>query len=191
MGREARDRFEASIDLKEAAEACEALSWVEWWANNGDRTIRLSEKAYGLYRETNNDVGAALAAMWLATDYEDFQGEFPIVRGLRQRAHRLLAECPLCAEHSRLAILEGDAVVLIEEDTTKARRCAAEAAAVARQCGVPDISGLLRQSRAFRRRMYLSKKYLDLIGIDDVERRGPTHSRRLEVQFRAASRFDE
>jgi LuxR family transcriptional regulator, maltose regulon positive regulatory protein len=141
---EARERFEAANALKETGEAHEGLSWAEWWANNGDNTIRLREKAYRLYRQTGDDVGAARAAMWLATDYEDFRGEFSIGRGWRQRAHSLLAECPLSPEHGWLGILEGDAALLIEEDTTKARRCAAEAVMVARQCGVADMESVAR-----------------------------------------------
>jgi LuxR family transcriptional regulator, maltose regulon positive regulatory protein len=139
---EARERFETANSQTQTGEAHEGLSWVEWWANNGDSTIRLREKAYRLYRQAGDDVGAARAAMWIATDYEDFRGEFSIGRGWRQRAHRLLADCPLCAEHGWLGILEGDAALLIEEDTTKARRCAAEAVAVARQCGVADMESV-------------------------------------------------
>ena len=136
---EARLLFEQALAQSETAEANEGLSWAAWWLNDGDATIHSREAAYRLYRQAGADLGATRMAMWLATDYEDFRGALPIGRGWRQRARRLLDGQPICAEHGWFSIIEGDVALLIAEDTTTARRCAGEAMAVARQCGVADM----------------------------------------------------
>lgn len=81
-------------------------------------------------------------AMWLASDHVDFRGEAAIANGWRQRARRLLAGLDPAPEHGWLAILEGDAALLMDDDTAAARRAAQQAAELGRRLGVADLEVL-------------------------------------------------
>ncbi|GLQ53719.1 LuxR family transcriptional regulator [Devosia nitrariae] len=136
---EAGAAFTQALTFGECPQAYEGLSWIEWWNNDGSGAISLRERAFRLYRQAGDDLGAARTAMWLASDHEDFRGEFAIGRGWRQRAHRLLADHPVCPEHGWLAVLEADVALIINDDPTAACRHARAAMAVAAQCGIADM----------------------------------------------------
>jgi ATP/maltotriose-dependent transcriptional regulator MalT len=136
---EARAAFARAIAEHETAEAHEGLSWAAGWQNDAEATIRGKEAAYRLYRNAGDDLGAARMAIWVSVDYEEFRGDLSIARGWRHRARRLLAGLPDTPEQGWLRIVEGDTALLFEDDLTTARRCADEALAVGRACGIADI----------------------------------------------------
>jgi DNA-binding CsgD family transcriptional regulator/uncharacterized protein HemY len=136
---EALVHFEHALQQEESAQAYEGLSWAAWWLNDADLLFRAREQAFRLFRQKGNDLGAARIATWLSSEYIDFRGEFSIANGWRQRAHRLLKDQPIAAEHGWLAVVEGDTALSYEDDTQTALRCARQALTVARELAMSDI----------------------------------------------------
>ena len=74
------------------------------------------ERAYRIYRERDDDLGAARMAVWLAWDTAAFRGEQAIANGWLQRAHRLLEGQPDPTEHAWLALRSGVFALLDDGD---------------------------------------------------------------------------
>jgi hypothetical protein len=83
---EARACFRAALEQEASAEAYEGLSWAAWSLNEAEELFETREAAFRLYRQAQDDLGAARMAMWLAADYVDFRGDLSIANGWRQRA---------------------------------------------------------------------------------------------------------
>jgi LuxR family maltose regulon positive regulatory protein len=145
----AREAFDALVRLRPSAEAYEGLSWAAWWQNDADALFGARERAFQLYRDAGDALGAARLATWLSTDYNDFRGEAAISNGWLRTAARLLAEKPTATEHAWLAIIEGD-TALMADNVELARRKAQEAVAIGRQLHFPDaeIIGLAMEGIA-------------------------------------------
>ncbi len=129
----------SSVPLTEAEtpEALEGLGLAAWWLDDAGVVFEARQRAYQLYSERDDRLGAARIATALAWDYEAFRGESAVAGGWVQRAHRLLERLPLAAEHGWLALR--DAEIALRRDTGEARRLAAEGAAIGRELGSLDI----------------------------------------------------
>jgi ATP/maltotriose-dependent transcriptional regulator MalT len=138
----ARAGFEKALSIEPVAEAYEGLSWAAWSLNDPEALFPAREAAFRLYHQTQDALGAARMAMWIAGDYVDFRGELSVASGWRQRARRLLEGVPAAEEHGWLLLIEGDCSGLIEEDAPKARGYAQQAIALGRQLGSVDIEVL-------------------------------------------------
>ena len=141
---DARDHFAAALAVAETPEALEGLSWTAWWLNDATTLFQMRERALQQYRARHDLQGAARMAIWLSSDYVDFRGEAAVANGWRQRARRLLGGLALTPEHGWLALLEGDAALLLEDDTAAARRAGQEATGVGRRLGITDLQMLGR-----------------------------------------------
>lgn len=136
---QARVYFEAAHARGESPEAMEALAMAAWWLDDGQLTVESRERAYSLYRQRGDAVGAARMATWLGWDYLAFRGEPAVARGWLQRAHRLLAALEPVPEHGWLAIREGEFAFVLENDLATARSWAERARAIGSSLGVDDI----------------------------------------------------
>ena len=134
----ARAAFEAA---GESAEALEGLSWAAWWLDDAEAVFDARERAYRLYRQDGDAAGAGRMATWLAADQLDFHGAAAVASGWLQRARRLLQPLEPGPEHGWLAFHEGY-VAYRSGEGGLARTRAAEAAAIGRSCGVPDLEML-------------------------------------------------
>ena len=103
----ARLAFEAAIEKEESAEALEGLGMAAWWLDSADLVFDVRERAYRMYRERDDGLGAARMAVWLAWDTAAFRGEHAVANGWLQRAHRLLDGRPDSTEHAWLALRSG------------------------------------------------------------------------------------
>ena len=139
---EARNCFEQAVRESGSGEAYEALSWAAWWQSDSEVVFSARERSHRLFLDIGDRVGAARMAMWLGVDYVDFRGELSIASGWRQRARRLLSGAPLSPEHAWLAVIDGDAALLLEEDASAARVNAQRARVIAAEVGVPDVEVL-------------------------------------------------
>jgi LuxR family transcriptional regulator, maltose regulon positive regulatory protein len=137
---EARTCFEAALQRGETAQAYEGLSWACWWMDDFEPLVRAREAAFRLYRQDDDDRGAARMALWLAEDYCDFRGEGAISSGWLRRAESLLETVPLAPEHGWLRLIEADTALTLEGDVPKARKAATEAVAVSRMLGDFDCT---------------------------------------------------
>lgn len=137
---EARARFEEALERVETAPAYEGLSWACWWMDDFEPLVQAREAAYRLYRQDDDDLGAARMALWLAEDYCDFRGEAAISSGWLRRAATLLEALPLAPEHGWLRLIEADTALSLEADVPRARQAASEAAAISRKLGDFDCT---------------------------------------------------
>src|SRR4051794_55915 len=89
-------------------EALEGVGIAQWWLDDADATLEARECAFRLYRSAGDRVGAARVASALAWDSLLFGGRAAVARGWLERAARLLADEPTCAEHAWLAVREAE-----------------------------------------------------------------------------------
>jgi tetratricopeptide (TPR) repeat protein len=137
----ARGVFDALVRERPSAAAWEGLGEAAWWQDDADAVFESRERAYQLYREAGDDLGAARMATWLGSDYLDFRGEPAVSNGWRELARKLLADLPTSVEHAWFAFFEAD-TVLFEEDTEAAQRWAQEAIAISRRLKLIDVEAL-------------------------------------------------
>lgn len=138
---EAQKAFESALANRESPEALEGLGWALWWQDRIQPSFEAREKAYRLYSEGNDALGAARVATALALDIYDYQGR-AVTNGWLKRAHRHLEGLEPAAEHGWLALWEGHLARLVEGDVAAARRSAEEAAAIGRTLGIKDLEML-------------------------------------------------
>jgi LuxR family transcriptional regulator, maltose regulon positive regulatory protein len=136
---DARTCFEVAVAEGESAEAIEAMAMAAWWLDDAPVTIESRERAYRLYRQHGDGLGAARMAIWLVWDYLAFRGEPAVANGWLQRAHRLLDDVPPEREHGWLAIREAEFAFLLENDIAGARRLARRAREIGRSVGDADL----------------------------------------------------
>jgi ATP/maltotriose-dependent transcriptional regulator MalT len=137
----ARARFEQALEHDESAVAFEGLSWAAWWLDDEEAVFAARERAFRLYRETDDPRGAARMATWLAVDELDFHGASAVASGWLARAHRLLQPVEIGPDHGWLAFHDGY-VARMDGDDAHALRLAAEAADTGRRFGVADLEML-------------------------------------------------
>jgi ATP/maltotriose-dependent transcriptional regulator MalT len=134
----ARARFDRALAANETAEAQEGLSWAAWWLDDADVVFTARDRAYRLYKQRGDRTAAARMATWLACDELDFHGAFAVAGGWLSRARRLLGDLEPGPEHGWLAFFEGY-IASGAGDSDRAIELAAEAAAIGRRLGVPDL----------------------------------------------------
>jgi LuxR family transcriptional regulator, maltose regulon positive regulatory protein len=137
---EASACFKTALTHEETAQAYEGLSWACWWQDDFEPLVRAREAAFRLYRQQNDDLGAARMAIWLAADHCDFRGEAAISNGWLRRAESLLEGLPQAPEHGWLRLIEADTALTLAGDVASAGRAAAEAAEIGRTFGDLDCT---------------------------------------------------
>jgi DNA-binding CsgD family transcriptional regulator len=145
----ARQAFEKSLQTEERPEALEGLGLAAWWLDLSEVVFDARERAYRLYREHGDDLGAARMAVWLAWDTAAFRGEQAIANGWLQRAHRLLESRPDSPEHAWLALRRGIFALLDDGDPKEAEKLASEAVRVGRALGAADYEMVGRALHGF------------------------------------------
>ena len=146
---EARACFKTALAEQESPEAYEGLCWVHWSLNEVDELFQAIDRAFRLYRQAGDRLGAARIAMWAGTDNADFRGDLAAANGWHQRAARLLEGLPPAPEHAWLLLLEGDMAMLVEDDAPRARARARAATELAQELGVVDVEVIGRAMEGF------------------------------------------
>jgi DNA-binding CsgD family transcriptional regulator len=134
---EARCAFESALAAEETPEALEGFALAAWWVDDAGAVFESRERAYRLYAERGDRLGAARVATAIAWDYESFRGELAVANGWLLRARRLLEGLGPTVEHGWIALREGE--IALRRDTGEARRLAAEGAEVGRALGSVDL----------------------------------------------------
>src|SRR5689334_1516081 len=118
--------------------ALEGMGLAHWWLDDADGTLDARERAFRLYREAGDPLGAARVASALAWDSLLFGGRAAVAQGWLERAGRLLADQPVAAEHGWLAVREAE--VALQTGTPEAARAAAHRAVdYGEQAGSEDV----------------------------------------------------
>jgi LuxR family transcriptional regulator, maltose regulon positive regulatory protein len=147
----ARVAFERALQTGESPEALEGLGLAAWWLDLADVVFDARERAYRIYRERDDGLGAARMAVWLAWDTAAFRGEQAIANGWLQRAHRLLEGRPATTEHAWLALRSGVFSLLDDGDPQEAERYASEAVRIGHALGAVDYEMVGRALHGFAR----------------------------------------
>lgn len=132
---DARAAFNASLAERETPQALEQLGLASWWLDDAAQTFRSRERAYQLYRDRSDALGAARVALWLVWDNLSFRGDTAVASGWLERAKRLLAGHELSAEFGWLLLREGEMALFRGHDPAAARGCGTRAAELGRQTG--------------------------------------------------------
>jgi ATP/maltotriose-dependent transcriptional regulator MalT len=147
----ARRAFERSLQTEENPEALEGLGLAAWWLDLADVVFEVRERAYRIYRERDDSLGAARMAVWLAWDTAAFRGEQAVANGWLQRAHRLLEGRPDAIEHAWLALRKGVFALLDDGDPEEAGRLASEAVRIGQTLRAVDYEMVGRALHGFAR----------------------------------------
>jgi DNA-binding CsgD family transcriptional regulator/tetratricopeptide (TPR) repeat protein len=147
----ARRAFETMLEKEEHPEALEGLGLAAWWLDLADVVFDVRERAYRVYRDRDDSLGAARMAVWLGWDTAAFRGEEAIASGWFQRAQTLLEGRPLAVEHAWLALRRGVFALLDESDPIAAEAFASEAVRIAHALGAVDYEMVGRALHGFAR----------------------------------------
>ncbi len=91
---QARSLLERALRQHHLPEVYEELAWACWWVNDATAVFEYRSKAYNLFLESDNRLGASRLASWIGLDHIEFKGEFAIANGWFQRAENLLEGLP-------------------------------------------------------------------------------------------------
>jgi DNA-binding NarL/FixJ family response regulator len=132
---EARDCFQASVRDGETPQALEQLGLAAWWLDDAALTFDSRERAYRLYRDQGDALGAARTALWLVWDYLAFRGDTAVSSGWLERARRLLVGHEQTAEYGWLLLRDGEFSLFRGHDPERAKSSGVHAAALGRSTG--------------------------------------------------------
>ena len=136
---DARAHFTAALEDGEHAEALEGLGLAAWWLDDGALTLDSRERAYRIYREKDDALGAARMAIWLSWDYLAYRAAFAVASGWLERARRLLEGRERSSEYGWLLVREGEIEIFRRHDPRKAQDLARRAAELGRTIGHPGV----------------------------------------------------
>jgi LuxR family maltose regulon positive regulatory protein len=139
---EARARFRDALGGEETAEALEGLSWAAWWLDDADGVFEARRRALCRYRRGGDRAAAARLAMWLASDFLEFDWQVAVANGWFRRARRLLEGLDDAPERGWLALHEGAFALAVRGDSAAGRRLGAQALEFGRRVGVIDVEML-------------------------------------------------
>src|SRR5213593_903258 len=105
---EARAHLQAALATRETPQALEQLGLAAWWLDDAALTFDARERAYRLYRDQHDPLGAARVALWLAWDSLAFRGDTAVASGWLERARRMLAGHEQTAEYGWLLLRDGE-----------------------------------------------------------------------------------
>ena len=134
---EARDDFEAALEIEESGRALFGLALAVWWLGDPSSSIPLWERAFGVFRREGDHENAFFTAMYLCLGYDMTFANFSASRGW-------LAKCARVVEDSRLDVLQGwlllcEAVTLHNDDPVAAQEKARAALDAARERNDADL----------------------------------------------------
>jgi LuxR family maltose regulon positive regulatory protein len=147
----ARRAFESSLEAGEDPESLEGLGLAAWWLDLAEVVFDARERAYRVYRERDDALGAARMAVWLAWDAAAFRGERAIANGWLQRAQRLLEGRADAEEHAWLALRSGVFALLDDGDPDEAAQRASDAVRIGQAIGSVDYEMVGRALHGFAR----------------------------------------
>lgn len=154
---EARRRFEEALAEQDGPEAQEGLGAAAWWLEDVPTTLASRERAYRLFRERDDRLGAGRMATELGFDYAVFKAEMAVSSGWFQRAHRLLDDLDPVAERVWLSFREAELSYHTTGDMDRTRSLAVDAKEQAGRLDLLDLE-----------MVGLALEGLALVGLGDV-----------------------
>ena len=134
---EARTGFEAILEIEESGEALFGLALALWWLGDPESSVRLQERAFGMFRRAGDNENAFFAAMYLCLGYDMTFGNVSASRGWLAKASRVVEDCGLGALRGWVLLCQ--AMTLHHDDPVAAEEQAREALHVARETSDADL----------------------------------------------------
>lgn len=154
----ARAGFEAVLEEGESPEALEGLAEAAWWLDDASVVLNTRRRAYRLFRQAGDDLGAGRMATELGFDHAVFRLELAVANGWFQRAHRLLDKLDPVREKVWLGLREAELSYHTAGDMTYTRELAAAARKLAADLELLDAE-----------MMGLALEALALVGLGEVD----------------------
>lgn len=133
----AREYFARACELDGGPEAWEGLGAAAWWLDDAETVFDTRQRAYRLYCDREDRLGAARVATWLAWDFNAFRGDRAVANGWLRRARSLLDGIEPSVEHGWLAVRE--ASLVLGRDAARARDLSAEGVKLGRSLRSIDL----------------------------------------------------
>ena len=94
---EARDGFKATLEIEESGAALFGLALALWRLRDPVSSVRLQERAFGMFRREGDNENAFFTAMYLCLGYDMTFGNLSASRGWLGKAARVVEDCGLDA----------------------------------------------------------------------------------------------
>ena len=134
---EARTGFERILEIEESGAALFGLALALWWLRDPVSSVRLQERAFGMFRREGDNENAFFTAMYLCLGYDMTFGNLSASRGWLAKASRVVEDCGLDA--LRGWVLFCEAVTVHHQDPLAAEEKARAALGVARETHDADL----------------------------------------------------
>lgn len=133
---EARESLEYALQSEESAEVREHLAWACWWLNDCHAVFQHRSRAYSLFLEKNDRLGASRTASWLGMDYLELNGEFAIANGWFQRAENLLEGTGDSWELGQVKLLKANLSFRVDKNVDRALQLIEESLFLSKSMGI-------------------------------------------------------
>jgi DNA-binding CsgD family transcriptional regulator/tetratricopeptide (TPR) repeat protein len=134
---EARDGFQATLEIEESGGAVFGLALALWWLHDPVTSIRLQERAFGMFRRHGDYENAFFAAMYLCLGYDMTFGNLSASKGWLAKAARVVQDSGLVDLRGWVLLCE--AVTLHHQDLVAAEEKARKALDAARETNDADL----------------------------------------------------
>ncbi len=135
----AKDEFVRAVATEETASAVEGLGLACRWLGEIGSTFRAYGRAYRLYRQAGDRVGAARVALQLASCEGTFRSEKAVALGWLERAARLLEGSVPGLEHGWVELWRGHVALQLDRDPARALEHSTRAREIGSAAGLLDI----------------------------------------------------
>ena len=122
----AKSILEDALVKSPSAEVYEAMAKACWWLNDAPAVFENRTKAYQLYLEKGDSLGASRNACWLGADHLEFNNEFAIASGWFQRAESLVKGLENTTEYALVLMLKARIAFFVEKNNDHALQLAGE-----------------------------------------------------------------
>lgn len=122
----AKNILENALEEDPSAEVYEAMAKACWWLNDPPSVFENRTKAYHLYLEKDDRLGASRNACWLGVDHLEFNNEFAVASGWFQRAESLVKGLESSAEYALVLMLKARLAFFVEKNNEQALQLAQE-----------------------------------------------------------------
>jgi ATP/maltotriose-dependent transcriptional regulator MalT len=145
----ARQLLETALKDQESPEVYEELAWACWWLNDAPAVFENRNKAYNLFTEKNDKIGAARTSCWIALDYIEFKGEFAVASGWFKRAENLFEGSPASYELCMFKILKARWAFQVDKNPQLAFKLLDESLEISKSLNDPNIEMLAEAMKGF------------------------------------------
>lgn len=135
----ARTCFEEALLQRETPEVLDGLGMAGWGLSDTFLTFDTRERAYRLYKQRGDYLGAARVAARLASDHLFYKGETIIAGGWIQRARTLLAGLEPSVALGWLDVTEAQILGTVGHDYSAMQKLCTQARSIGESLGAVDL----------------------------------------------------